>query len=343
MFQRELLKCLNMYKLKQVPEDFSVIEVNKLVLSQDGKYFYHKLKKRNLTTEEAISYVCKNFKIPRNRVGMAGIKDKKAITEQIISLPKEINVHAKQMSLECVGRGEKPISIGSHQRNKFDITVRNLSEDDLNVFENNMARLEKKKYYFLNLFDQQRFSSHNDEVGEYIVRGEFKKAVDLMLSGNGSQEERMRAYLKIHQNDYIGAIRELPKKVSLIYVHAFQARLWNCVAEKLKDDKNMIVPIIGFGTEFKGKKVKDAYSSLLNEKKLAARDFIIRKIPELSSEGGERELFAKIEDLSVKKIEGDELNSGMKKAQVCFSLGKGCYATIAIRSLFLNQNTKDAP
>ncbi len=331
-----------MYKLKQVPEDFLVIEANKLVLSQDGKYFYHKLKKRNLTTEEAISYVCKNFKIPRNRIGAAGIKDKRAITEQFISLPKEINMRARQMSLECVGRGEKPVSIGSHQKNKFDITVRNLSEDDLAVFENNMARLEKKKHHFLNLFGQQRFSSHNDEVGENIVRGEFKKAAELMLSGTGLQEERMRACLKIHPNDYIGAIRALPKKVSLMYVHAFQARLWNCVAEKLKDDKNMIVPIIGFGTEFKGKKVKDAYSQLLNGKRLAARDFIIRKIPELSSEGGERELFARIEELDVKKIGSDELNPEMKKAQVCFSLGKGCYATIAIRSLFLSQNMKGA-
>ncbi len=322
-----------MLKLKQVPDDFIVTERMKLSYGE-GPFFYYRLRKSNLTTEEAISRICSCFRIPRNKAGYAGIKDKRAVTFQFISLPKKVTFSAKQLSLEFLGRGEKPVYLGSHEGNEFSITVRNLSGGEIAAF--------KPKKSFLNQFDRQRFSSGNDEIGRLIVKDDLKKAAELLLKGSGLQEQKARQHLKSNPNDYVGALRSLPEKILLIYVHAFQARLWNEAAEKLRGERNMLVPIPGFATEFRSRKVREVYGSILSREGIGLRNFIVKKIPEVSSEGAERPLYAGINELKAGQPQADDLNGGMSKVELKFFLGKGSYATMAISELF-SQNMKAAP
>ena len=53
-------------------------------------------------------------------------------------------------------------------------------------------------------------------------------------------------------------------------------------------------------------------------------------MPELSSEGTERDLFIEIKDFKIREMEKD-------KAVVSFSLPKGSYATVVIKELFSRQ------
>ena len=85
------------------------------------------------------------------------------------------------------------------------------------------------------------------------------------------------------------------------------------------DETKKTFPLIGFGTESDVEKV-------LVDEGINLRDFIMKQIPELSSEGAERNAFVEVKDLKIKDI-----NEGYV---VCFSLPAGSYATIVIKAMF---------
>ncbi len=332
-----------MYRIKQIPEDFIVVEKRNLKLSRDGKYFYFKLKKRDMTTEECMQEICRISKVSRNKVSYSGFKDKRAVTEQFFSslLPMK-NISKEKFSTEFIGKGKIPISIGSHYANYFGITVRNLDKGDLEVFGNNIKGIRKNSR-FLNLFDEQRFSAGNDKVGECMIKGDFRNAAMLVIGSKGESGRTVKRHLEKNPNDYVGALRLIPKKIAVFYIHSLQSRLWNEIAEKLsKNKRNIEVPIIGFGTEFKSSKVRQEYERIMEKRGIGLRSFVISKFPEISSEGSYRDLFVKLSDLKIEKIHDDELNRNMRKVVLKFSLPKGSYATIAVKGLF-SQSKKALP
>ena len=44
-------------------------------------------------------------------------------------------------------------------------------------------------------------------------------------------------YLEKNKNDYIGALRLIPKKILWLYIHSYQSYLWNIIAKKSKKHK----------------------------------------------------------------------------------------------------------
>ena len=91
--------------------------------------------------------------------------------------------------------------------------------------------------------------------------------------------------------------------------------------EKIIGVVNKKLSLIGFGTQ-----TNNNTNEILKKECINQRDFIIKQIPELTSEGSERELFAEVNDLDIKKI---------KKGYVLkFKLKKRSYATEAIRQIF---------
>lgn len=314
-----------MYKIKQLPEDFFVKEVSNVKIKSTGRYSYFLLRKKDLTTEEAAQKIADFFRIPRKRFGYAGNKDRRAITEQICSILGKIkNVKLKNLEIKILGYGDKPISLGDLNGNEFVITVRNLGNNEK----------PKKISKIINYFDKQRFSSNNALIGKEIIKNNFKKAIEL-ISEEEKKAEEIREYLNKNREDYIGAIRKMPRKILQMYVHSFQSKLWNETAGKFeKSSKNIKIPIIGFGTELKDDKIGELIGKILEKEEINLRNFVIKAMPELSSEGGERDLLAKIKNLKIGKLETDELNKGKKKCMISFKLPKGSYATLVVKALF---------
>jgi tRNA pseudouridine13 synthase len=313
-----------MYTLKQIPEDFVVNEVSKVKTSSDKDYGYFIMKKRDYSTHSAAEKIADFLGIPVKFVGYAGNKDRKAVTTQLISVkgPHERikNFKSPNIELEFKGTGKEPISLGELEGNNFEIVVRNIK------------KAPKKIKKFINYFDEQRFSNNNAEIGRAIIKKEFKKAVQLILKNKGEHERNVGEH---DSNDAVGALRSIPKKVLRLYVHAYQSYLWNLAAEKLsKTNKNIEIPLVGFGTDIKDKKANKIIEEIMDKENMTQRDFIIKSIPELSSEGSSRKLYAEIKNLKVGKLESDELNKGMKKVKIKFLLDKGCYATMAVKSMF---------
>jgi len=139
-------------------------------------------------------------------------------------------------------------------------------------------------------------------------------------------------------------LRQINKKILQIYVHAYQSYLFNKTIQtylKNKDIskiKNSKVPIVGFGNELeeiKNSDLKKIIINLIKTEKINQRDFIIREIQGLSSEGTTRNLFAEIINLKISKLEKDELNKGKFRVKLDFKLPKGCYATVAVKELLI--------
>jgi tRNA pseudouridine13 synthase len=327
-----------MYKIKLIPEDFIVEEENFFKLDDSGRYLLFVMEKQNYDTIKAISAIARLLKIPSKLIGFAGNKDKNAITKQYISIEVFRNItkerteqlKLKDITLTYIGRIEERICLGNLAFNKFKITVRNLDSGFI---------LDKKKLDKIpNYFGEQRFSINNSEIGKSVIKGDFKTAVELILKTNSEEEDRIKDFLKNSPADYVGAFRIIPKKMQQFYIHSYQSYLWNTAAErflsKSKKSKRSIFPLLGFDTEFPDENIRKIYEELISDENIALRDFVIRKIPHLTVEGGSRPLFLNVYDFKNLKLEEDELNKGKKKIVLYFRLDKSCYATTVLKFLF---------
>lgn len=182
-----------MLKLKHEPKDFLVEEISDITLSKTGNFSIYKLTKENLETIELIKHIAFENNISLSEIGYAGIKDKRAITTQYISTPKNKplqKLKGKGFSLTYVGNSNSNIETGNLESNKFTITIRNINDFELNNFE------KYKEYVTMgvpNYFDSQRFGSHleSEFIGKLVLEKKCEEAVYLFL---------YLSYLKLYTN-----------------------------------------------------------------------------------------------------------------------------------------------
>lgn len=327
------------YKIKQKPEDFIVEEIPLLKDEGKGDYTYFTLEKTGLNTLQAAELIAAKLGISIKQIGWAGNKDKHAITTQLISLnkaqpEKAQNLNISGIKLSYAGRGTEAVAVGKLKANKFTITLRNLAESDCAQILKNAARLKKNSYSMPNYFDEQRFSAKNPELGRMIVQGKINEAIKKFPEEN---------------------LRRMHKSQLLLYVHAYQSLLFNrMLASHIKKHSrnhsavkysrgemlfpaqkmpNCKIPIIGFGTETTKGEISELMLEEMKAEGITPRNFIIRQLPEATSEGSLRAAFVSIKNLEIGCVEQDELNEGAKKSKISFTLPKGSYATIAVKML----------
>lgn len=320
-----------MYQLKQKPEDFKVKEINTLKIGKQGRYTYFTLKKTNYTTIRALEHIAKALRTERKKFGFAGTKDKNAQTQQTIScqgIKKEQleKVKLKDIEITFLGYADQPISLGDLTKNEFEIVIRNLEKTK-----------PITKTRFINYFGEQRFSTKNHEIGKAIIQAKTKEAVKMITEEEGDIEEKVREKIENNKNDYVGALRAIDKKLLQMYIHSYSSWIWNKTAEKLvkKGQKEQItIPLLGFSTELGKDEASKTIKKIMEEEKITQRDFIIRQIPELSTAGQQRQLYAEAEELEAPEEADDEFNQGKKKITIKFKLEKGSYATEYIKQTF---------
>ncbi len=321
-----------MYKLKELPEDFVVEEIFDRKLGDSGKYIICSLKKTNRNTIAVIDEISRKLK---TSVGFAGVKDRKAITTQYISVKdtdsfntknkmagKIENLRINNALIKIIGYSNEPISLGDHSGNLFSITIRNLDQEEQNKLKKSLAKTEIK---FINFFGEQRFGRANLGVAKAILKRDFKTACSLL------DQKEAKEYLERNPTDHLGAIRAVQKNLVNMIINSYQSHLWNLCAEKFSDEK---IPTAGFGIEFENPKIEEFYENEMKKDGIKMRDFIIREIPNLSTEGVLRNRIAIAEDVKVVEEENDELFEGRRKVKIEFFLCSGSYATVFIDSLF---------
>ncbi|MBU0628409.1 MAG: tRNA pseudouridine(13) synthase TruD [Nanoarchaeota archaeon] len=317
-----------MYAIKKTPEDFIVKEIAELSLKDAGDYLIYVLKKRNYTVMRAIGQIANVLRINPKEIGFAGIKDKNAITEQFISIryarKENIDrVRLKDISLEFKGYSDKPIVLGNLIENEFIITVRDLTDKEISSLITKIKN--NKKLMMPNLFGEQRFSEKNTEIGRFLVKCDFENALKTVLETNPDYKEQIEESLERNPKNFVIALKIIPRRLLMLYVHAYQSFLWNMCLEEYtkKNKKNIEIPIVGFGTEIEDGKIDKIIGKIMKKEKINFRSFINRPIPEISPEGSLRNAFAEIEELKI-------LEAGKDFVKLSFKLKKGSYATVAV-------------
>lgn len=250
-------------RLRTSPGDFQVEEVPAQVGSE-GAYLICRLTKTDWDLQRAVKEIAKNLGISHRRIGWTGTKDKHAVTRQLISLynvsPDEIGrIRMKDLELDPVGRSHQPLAFGSHQANRFLITIRGANAPDLDgqVAEvSSVCRAALPNYFGPQRFGVVRPITHL--VGEYILKEDYEGAVDCYvgLAFPGEPEEVRQARLAFHEDrdpgaalhrfpvplsyeramlhhlsgspgDFQGALTSLPPRLLSMFVSAFQSHLFN--------------------------------------------------------------------------------------------------------------------
>jgi tRNA pseudouridine13 synthase len=165
--------------LRTTPEDFLVDEEPAYPASGTGDHVFVRIEKRGLTTPQAVDRIARALVINARDIGVAGMKDRHAVTRQWLSLPPPVTPEAARALaldditiLEASRHGHK-LRTGHARANRFVLRVRGAADDAearARAILDELARPPGAP----NWYGEQRFGRDGDnaERGLAIVRGE---------------------------------------------------------------------------------------------------------------------------------------------------------------------------
>ena len=243
--------------LKAECADFVVKEELGYDMSGDGEFVAVKVRKTDCNTLFVGEQLAKFAGISARNMSYAGLKDRKAVTEQWFSLqmPGQPTPDFSQFSLEGVEildvtRHQRKIRIGSLQGNHFEILLRNAEEtDELKVRLDFLA-----KNGFPNYFTEQRFGRDGNNLtqalrwanGEIKVKDRYKRS--FYLSAARSEIFNLivskRMELNLAQQILVGDVLQLNGSHSWFVVDESEdlAQLQQRLAQQ---DVLLTAPLIG--------------------------------------------------------------------------------------------------
>ena len=179
-------------------EDFLVDEEPAYLPAGAGDHVFVRVEKRGLTTPQAVDRIARALGVNARDIGVAGMKDRHAVTRQWLSLPPPVTPEAAQALalddvkiLEAARHGHK-LRTGHVRANRFVLRVREVGEDAEAKARAILDALAKPPGA-PNWYGEQRFGREGDnaERGLAIVRGERpprdKKLARLLVSALQSQ------------------------------------------------------------------------------------------------------------------------------------------------------------
>lgn len=350
------------------------------------RYPIYVLEKHDIDSNHAL------FEIEREchvRLRVMGIKDATAVTTQYAGADKVMRnppaeLESTHTRLTLKGFTKRPLGKEFLAGNRFEITIHNPRSSDLSGFASEIGKIGN--FYGLQRFGSERLVTHL--VGKEIVRRDFRRAVELLLSytteydtlmskeirsksaepGNyrqvlmmlprGMDIERQVISALVAGKDAVSALRAVPITIRRLFVQAYQAFIFNrCLSAAITNGEDLLQPaegdlcfemegpatfgrIIKYDPASKAKMVpavrmagytfqpgkgrfENITKSILQEEGVAAKDFHIKEMQELSQQGGFRQAPLWCMDFSYN-------NSPLT---VSFKLPKGSYATTLLREI----------
>lgn len=174
--------------LKQRPEDFLVNEIPLYHPAGSGEHIYMLVQKRGLSTLELISMLSTHFAVQRSAIGYAGLKDKHAITRQVISIHVPGRTYADfpmirddRVSVLWADQHANKLRSGHLRGNRFSIRIRGVNPLGVLPAKRILERLAREGVP--NRVGEQRFGliENNHIIGRHIVAGDFRDAVAELL------------------------------------------------------------------------------------------------------------------------------------------------------------------
>jgi len=96
--------------LKRTADDFRVEEVSRLAPAA-GRHALYRLTKRGIGTPEALAAIARRWKLQRRQLACAGLKDRHAVTTQVITIDNGPRRDLAQTNIELtyLGQVDRPV------------------------------------------------------------------------------------------------------------------------------------------------------------------------------------------------------------------------------------------
>ncbi|NND86729.1 MAG: tRNA pseudouridine(13) synthase TruD [Nitrosopumilus sp.] len=205
----------------------------------------------------------------------------------------------------------------------------------------------KKAVDLILCFTSNHDSEENNEIREKLQDKEnYAKYFDLVPKQ--MDIERMVLKEMIATDDYSKAIRSIPLSLRRFYIQAYQSFIFNkslslafedgenlfeaqqgdvcfdfngIIGKYVKGmDQNLALPFVGY-SYYKKTRFDYQISKVLDQEEITPKDFYIKEMQEVSSEGGFRQAAIQVSDYS------------SHDNTVEFSLSRGSFATILLREI----------
>ncbi|GHV01036.1 tRNA pseudouridine synthase D [Campylobacterota bacterium] len=212
----------------QNSKDFVVEEVPLYEACGSGDHIFVRIRKKGLSTWEALAAFSERIGVKNRDIGYAGLKDKQAMTAQTISMPAKYEQalagfdHPNIKILE-IARHRNKLKMGHLKGNRFFVRLKKVSATDAGKLESAIKAVADAG--MPNFFGFQRFGIEGDNYktarafldGETRIRGH--KMQRFLL--NALQSERFNAWLN--------------KRLTISHLaHSFD---WGAIATELDIDR----------------------------------------------------------------------------------------------------------
>jgi tRNA pseudouridine13 synthase len=376
--------------IKVKNEDFKVLELlvesisRDISRNSDNSYRFPVLllQKKGLDSNHAIIEISNQL---GTKVRVLGIKDSKAVTTQYGTCDnKKFRIgKTTHTNLSLLGYSKHSIKKSHIKGNQFEINISNPLRSDIDEFITEISSIPN--YYGLQRFGSERLVTHL--VGRAIINRNFKKAVEIFLCHTTEYDTQFSKEIREKCNDpknyahvikiipkgmdiernllrslvdgkgYISALRSVPLNIRRLFVHAYQAFMFNtCLSSMIRNGESIscclkndfcfklenqitmgklmkyldecntnLVPAMhlpGYSFKSTDGRFENSLSLLMKQENISPKDFYLKEMQELSVEGGFRQLPLLVNDFTY----SDNL-------LVKFKIPIGSYATILLREL----------
>jgi tRNA pseudouridine13 synthase len=122
-------------RIRTAPEDFHVEERPLYLPCGEGEHLYVTVTKRGLSTPDLVRRLSSSLGIKAQAIGVAGLKDARAVTTQMMSLqgirPEQmtsLKMDDTILNLQVLGRHRNRLRTGHHAGNRFRLVIRNVAD-----------------------------------------------------------------------------------------------------------------------------------------------------------------------------------------------------------------------
>ncbi len=325
-------------RIKAAPEDFVVEEVPLYAPSGEGDHLFVRFTKKNLTTDVAAARIAGAMHVAMRDVGIAGMKDKVAVTTQTVSLPlpregaQEFVEALSGLALngvtihDCTRHGHK-LRTGHLAANRFTLVVRGI--DAARLAEVTLALEGAGRTGIPNAFGAQRFGrdKNNADQARAWLSGRAKAPRDarlrrLLFSALQAELFNRVLDLRVTQGTWSTPLPgDLVKRRTSGGLHLWSAtEALDEVHER--DELSPTGPIFGIKMRDPAGEPFEIEQTVLREN---LGEGVNLSVTRPLGEGTRRSLRLWVDELRVEACEGDREQE--RDLNVSFVLPKGGYAT----------------
>ncbi|MHC4808895.1 MAG: tRNA pseudouridine(13) synthase TruD [Planctomycetota bacterium] len=178
-------------RIKVRPEDFLVEEIPAYEPCGEGEHLYLGIQKTGVSHGELLRVLEKHFGVSHRRIGYAGMKDKHAVTRQVVSIhlpeePREVQPDHDRIAVLWARRHRNKLRRGHLTGNRFVIRIREVDPVHAPTALRVLRQLESRGMPAF--YGEQRFGyrANNHRLGAMLLRRDHESAAHELCGSHGS-------------------------------------------------------------------------------------------------------------------------------------------------------------